>query len=84
MFLKKKFGQKRDFRRKKCAPFFGGVLASLPCCCMLALDALEGYAKKPYKNRVFLSTLLLYAEETEKKKEKKKPKKKEHPKNGGP
>ena len=44
---------------------------------MMALDALEGCAKKPYKNRFFLSTLLLDAEETEKrrKKNKKKPKK---------
>ena len=39
---------------------------------MLALDALEGCAKKPYKNRVFLSTLLLDAEETEKRRKTKK------------
>ena len=45
MFLKK-IGHKRDVRKKNCAPFFWGVLASLPCCCMMALDALEGCAKK--------------------------------------
>ena len=39
---------------------------------MLALDALEGCAKKPYKNRFFLSTLLLDAEETEKRRKKQK------------
>ena len=39
---------------------------------MMALDALEGCAKKPYKNRFFWHTLLLDAEETEKKKKKKK------------
>ena len=39
---------------------------------MLALDALEGCAKKPYKNRVFLSTLLLDAEETERRRKTKK------------
>ena len=37
---------------------------------MMALDALEGCAKNPYKNRVFLSTLLLDAEETEKRRKK--------------
>ena len=37
---------------------------------MMSLDALEGCAKKPYKNRFFLSTLLLDAEETEKRKKK--------------
>ena len=40
-----KIGQKRGFRKKKCAPFFWGVLALLPCCCMMSLDALEGCAK---------------------------------------
>ena len=43
----------------------------------MALDALEGCAKKPYKNRVFWHTLLLDAEETEKRRKKKeRPKKK--------
>ena len=49
MFLKKNLVKKRGFRKKKCAPFFWGVLALLPCCCMMALDALEGCAKKPIK-----------------------------------
>ena len=47
--FEKKIGQKRGFRKKNCASFFGGVLALLPCCCMMALDALEGCAKKPIK-----------------------------------
>ena len=38
---------------------------------MMSLDALEGCAKKTYKNRVFLSTLLLDADETEKRRKKK-------------
>ena len=71
--LEKKIGQKRGFRKKIVHLFLGGVLALLPCCCMMALDALEGCATKPYKNRFLLSTLLPDAEETEK--EKKKPKK---------
>ena len=37
----------------------------------MALDALEGCAKKPYKNRFFGHTLLLDAEETEKRRKKK-------------
>ena len=48
----------------------------------MSLDALEGCAKNPYKNRFFLSTLLLDAEETEKKK-KKRPKNKVTPIFGG-
>ena len=40
--------------------------------------------KKPYKNRFFLHTLLLDAEETEKRREKKeRPKKRLHPKKWG-
>ena len=50
---------------------------------MLALDALEGCAKKPYKNSFFLSTLLLDAEETEKRRKKKKQKKSNTQKMGG-
>ena len=42
----------------------------------MSLDALAVCAKKPYKNRVFLHTLLLDAEETEKRRKKKGPKKK--------
>ena len=42
---------------------------------MMSLDALEGCAKKPYKNKLFLSTLLLDAEETEKRRRKKAKKK---------
>ena len=40
----------------------------------MLLDALEGVCQKPYKNRFFLSTLLLDAEETEKQEEKERPK----------
>ena len=75
MFLKKNLVKKGVSEKKNCAPFFGGVLALLPCCCMMALDALEGCAKKPYKNRFFWHTLLLDAEETEKRRKKKGPKK---------
>ena len=66
-----KIGQKRGFRKKKCAPFFWGVLALLPCCCMMALDALEGCAKKPYKNRFFLAHPLARCRRNRKKKKKK-------------
>ena len=48
MFLKENWS-KKGISEKKCAPFFWGVLASLPCCRMMALDALEGCAKNPIK-----------------------------------
>ena len=48
MFLKKKL-VKKGVSEKNCAPFFGGVLALFPCCCMMSLDALEGCAKNPIK-----------------------------------
>ena len=72
MFLKKKFGQKRDFRKKMCTFFLGGFgFTSL-----LLHDGTRCFRrvckKKPYKNRFFLSTLLLDAEETEKRRKKKK------------
>ena len=85
MFLKKKFGQKRDFRRKN-VHLFWGCFGFTSLLLHAGTGCFRRVCKKPYKNRVFLSTLLLDAEETEKKEEtkKKKPKKKEHPKNGGP
>ena len=43
---------------------------------MMALDALEGCAKKPYKNRVFLAHPLARCRRNRKKEEKKKAKKK--------
>ena len=69
--LKVVFGQKRGFPKKKVVHLFwgGGFQGLVDCCCMMLLDALEGCSKNPYKNRVFLSTLLLDAEETEKQEE---------------
>ena len=69
VFLKK-LVKKGVSEKKKCAPFFWGVLALLPCCCMMSLDALEGCTKNPIKIVFFLSTLLLDAEETEKEEKK--------------
>ena len=81
VFLKK-FGQKRDFQKKMCTFFLGGFGFT-----SLLLHAgtrcFRRVCKKTYKNRVFLSTLLLDAEETEKRRRKKKNKKKVTPKKWG-
>ena len=74
LVFKKKNLVKKGISEKKCAPFFWGVLASLPCCCMMSLDALEGCQKKPYKNRVFSHTLCRRNRKKKKKKKKKKQK----------
>ena len=71
--LKVGFGQKRGFRKKMCTFFLG----SLGFTSLLLHDVTRCFrrvCKKPYKKCVFLSTLLLDAEETEKRK-KKRPKK---------
>ena len=69
--FEKKLVKKGVSEKKNCAPFFWGVLALLPCCCMMALDALEGCAKKPYKNRFFLAHPLARCRRNRKKKKKK-------------
>ena len=70
MFLKVVFGQKRGFQKKMCT-FFGGSLGFTSLLLHDVTRCFRRVCKKPYKNRVFLSTLLLDAEETEKKKKKK-------------
>ena len=73
MFLKKNWS-KKGFPKKMCTFFLGGFgFTSL-----LLHDGTRCFrrvCKKTYKNRFFLSTLLLDAEETEKRRQKKKTKK---------
>ena len=73
---------KKGVSEKKCAPFFWGVLALLPCCCMMALDALEGCAKNPIKIS-FFEHLLARCRRNRKMKKNKNPKKSNTPKMGG-
>ena len=70
MFLKKNLVKKRASKKKKCT-FFLGSLGFVHCCCMMSLDALEGCAKKPYKNRFFLTHPLARCRRNRKKKKKK-------------
>ena len=75
---------KKGFPKKNnCAPFFLGSLGLVHCCCMMSLDALEGCAKKPYKNRFFLAHPVARCRRNRKKKKKKGPKKKVTPKKWG-
>ena len=75
MFLKKNWSKKGFPKKKKRCTF---SLGSFGFTSLLLHDVTRCFrrvCKKPYKNRFFLSTLLLDAEETEKKKKKKAPKK---------
>ena len=68
---------KKGVSKKNVQFFFGGG-GSLGFTWLLLHDVtrcFRGVCKKPYKNRLFLSTLLLDAEETEKQQEEKNPKK---------
>ena len=46
VFLKKENGQKRVFLKKKIAPFFWWVLASLHCCCMIVTRCFRRVCQK--------------------------------------
>ena len=70
MFLKK--WSKKGFPKKKCAPFFWGGFGFTSLLLHAGTRCFRRVCKKPYKNRFFLSTLLLDAEETEKEEKKNK------------
>ena len=84
VFLKKKIWSKKGFPKKKMCTFFWGCFGFTSLLLHAGTGCFRRVCKKPYKNRFFLSTLLLDAEETEKKEEtKKKTKKKGTPKKWG-
>ena len=75
MFLKKKLVKKEISGKKKLCTFFLGGFGFTSLLLHDGTRCFRRVCKKPYKNRVFLSTLLLDAEETEKRRIKKNKKK---------
>ena len=82
--FEKKSWSKKGFPKKKMCTFFLGGFGFTSLLLHAGTRCFRRVCKKkPYKNRVFLSTLLLDAEETEKRRKKKKPKKSNTQKMGG-
>ena len=76
VFLKNKNGQKRVSENKKLCTYFLGQLRFISLLLDDVTRCFSRVCKKPYKNRFFLHTLLLDAEETEKRRKKKRKAKK--------
>ena len=84
LFGKVVFGQNWGLQKMGGRHFWGGVgCGGGGCYCMMLLDALQGCSNKPYKNWLFLNTLLLDAK-TEKHPKKSKKGNFLHPFLGGP